>query len=386
MRKGFLTFSIVFLAVSLLLVAAAKYKASKEKEQRKHSQVQSHKQPSIRDIKPKETKSVSSETSQEPLGVSKNPQIPTVPKKQKSVELISTKIPPVNVLQKKLSYQFSFTENNKRFALSNKTLRHPNDRAIKAGILFDKRTGKLLWAKNTDQVLSIASLTKVLTVLTTLKYIEGQKDISRRTKLPISKTARSVAFSKFLRLYPNKEVPVLELMQSAMVKSANDSTQLLAEKLMPKGEAEFVRQMNLYAASVNMKKTRVFNAHGLPSNYAKKTHADNRSTVKDLARLTLKVYDYPEIFTWTRRKSLTLPKGHKRAVFLNNTNPLINITGVQGLKTGYTDNAGSCLIFTYKGREGDLVGIVLGCASKKDRDPFSRAILNWGKKAVKLVK
>ncbi|MCH2206951.1 MAG: serine hydrolase [Lentisphaerales bacterium] len=259
----------------------------------------------------------------------------------------------------------------------------PSDRSVGAGILLDVKTQKILWGKNVTEEIPIASLTKVLTVITVLDEVRRREDVTMKTKIKISSSARSTRSSSFLRKHPHSEVPIDELLQSAMLKSANDSCQLLAEFFGEGDSKRFVAMMNAKARSLKMKHSMFFNPHGLPGAYYKPERPDNTSTIADLTLLVFEVMEnYSGIFNWTSKQSMYLPKGHPRAVYVPNTNPLVPIRGVNGLKTGFTLNAGWCLITTCN-RDGHFyISIVTGCKSKAIRNSFSRSLLLWGFKAI----
>jgi D-alanyl-D-alanine carboxypeptidase (penicillin-binding protein 5/6) len=262
-------------------------------------------------------------------------------------------------------------------------LKPPSDRYVGAGLILEINSKKILWGKDVTKVVSIASLTKTLTVITALDEVRKRDDITMNTKVKISTTARSVRSSSFLRNHPNSEVPIIELLQSAMIKSANDSCQLLAEFLGGGDSRRFIAMMNTKARMLKLKHSMFFNPHGLPGAYSKPEIPDNTSTVADLSLIVFEIIEnYSGIFKWTSKTSMNLPPGHKRAVRITNTNPLIQIRGVNGLKTGFTFNAGWCLISTCKRDGRYFVSIITGCKNKDVRNAFSRASLLWAFKAI----
>ena len=139
--------------------------------------------------------------------------------------------------------------------------------------------------------------------------------------------------------------------------------------------------MNNKARMLKMRHTTYYNPHGLPG---RNGNPDNTSTMADLVRLVEAVFETRQIiFTWTSRSSIKLPVGHPRAVQVNSTNRLIGMRGVTGLKTGFTNAAGRCLIITCKRDGRTFVGIATGCTSSSNRDSFCRSLLLWGFKAIK---
>jgi D-alanyl-D-alanine carboxypeptidase (penicillin-binding protein 5/6) len=263
----------------------------------------------------------------------------------------------------------------------------PSDRKVRAGMLGDFKSSKILWAKNVHQKIPIASLSKIMTVLVVLDEIDRREDVTLNTKIKITSRARTTRSSSFLRKHPLAEVSVEECLQSAMIKSANDSCMLLAEFFGNGDPARFAAMMNAKARALKLTKTSFYNPHGLPGKDQTPQVPDNVSTIRDLMFLVAEVYTKRrEILTWTRLPSLKLPKNHRRAITINNTNPLISVDGVVGLKTGFTINAGWCLISIYNYSGKTLVGIITGCKSKADRNTFARNLLLWSRKAAKAIK
>lgn len=298
---------------------------------------------------------------------------------EKKVDL--TPIPDKAIPQGKV---FDFRDQN---FLDIKGLRPPSDKAVGAGLMVELNSQQILWGKNVLNTVAIASLSKILTVLVVMDEVDKRDDITFDTKLAISSTARSTPSSSFLRKHPHKEVPIRELLQSALVKSANDSCRLMAEYFGDGDAKRFVAMMNNKARQLKMRESTFYNAHGLPGKYFTPQTPDNTSTMADLMLLVLEVWETrKEVFNWTSKKSFVLPPGHKRGVLVSNTNPLIAMNGVIGLKTGYTFNAGWCLITVYKSSGRVFFSIVTGCKSKAIRNSFCRSLLLWGIKAGKTLK
>ena len=285
--------------------------------------------------------------------------------------------------ERKTSPQEIFNFQDQSF-LEIKGLTPPSDRNVKAGLMVELNSQKILWGKNVLEPVAIASLTKVLTVLVAMEEVDNNDQVTFETKVPITSTARSVPSSSFLRKHPHKEVPIIELLQSAMIKSANDSCQLLAEYIGGGDPSRFIAIMNAKARQLKMKNSAFYNPHGLPGKYFTPQTPDNTSTMEDLMLLVLEMYEKrKEVFKWTAKKSMKLPPNHSRGVVIGNTNPLVSMNGVIGLKTGYTNNAGWCLITVYKSSSRVFFSIVTGCPTKPIRNSFSRALLLWGIKAAK---
>ena len=248
----------------------------------------------------------------------------------------------------------------------------------KAGALIDLSKKKVLWAKNIDKELPLASLTKVLTTLAVLEKCKDEKH-NLKQKAKISSTARTTEHSKFLRLYKYPEVTLNDLCQTAIVKSANDSCTLIKEHF-DTTDGQFIAYMNGYAKKIGLTKSKFYNPHGLPGAYSKPAIPDNTSTVRDLITLTQKAAQTPQMIKWANVQSVSYPGVKTKTFTLGNTNPMIEVAGVNGLKTGFTNNAGWCIIYTYKRGNKHFAAIILGCASKTQRNTLARNLLSWAKK------
>ena len=266
-------------------------------------------------------------------------------------------------------------------------VRPPSDKSVRAGMMVEFKTGTHLWVKNITKTVPIASLSKIMTVLVVLDELDKRDDVTMETKIKITSQARKTGSSSFLRKHPLAEVSVKECLMSAMIKSANDSCILLADFFGQGDQARFAAMMNAKARSLKLTSTAFYNPHGLPGRDQQPVVPDNTSTVKDLLFMVIEVYqNRPEILKWTRLVSLKLPENHRRAITINNTNPLVNIDGVVGLKTGYTINAGHCLINIYNYQSRTFVSIITGCKTKAARNNFARELLLWTRKARKKIK
>lgn len=237
--------------------------------------------------------------------------------------------------------------------------------AVKAAILYNLTNDRILYQYNPNLQLAPASLTKIMTMFLVMDSIKARK-LSYGQKVAVSRTAASVGGSS-MNLKAGERVPVVRLLAGAAVASGNDAAQTLAEAV-GKGSAAFVKKMNAKAAALGMKKTRFKNATGLPA-------AGQKTTVYDLL-LLCKAYvkTHPEALRFHK----TLYLLHKGAA-VRNTNPLLGVMeGVDGLKTGWTVDAGYNLIATAKRGKIRLIAIVMGGKTKADRAIAARKLLDAG--------
>jgi D-alanyl-D-alanine carboxypeptidase (penicillin-binding protein 5/6) len=242
------------------------------------------------------------------------------------------------------------TDEHGRFALN---FREPDivrlrfKRKPRSGLLFDIRTGRVLWREEPVRKLAIASLTKMMTAL-----IVAEKD-DPHDRVMITKQAVTTAGSGVGVLPKGKRVQLEALLNGLLLVSGNDAAVALAQHTAGSVGA-FVRVMNRRAKELGLSCTNFTSPHGL-------TDRGNHSCAADLATLARADLAQRRIRLITRRSRAIVRfpvKGGK--LFLYNNNPLIraHYPGITGLKTGYTDKAGSSIVATAK-RGRSEIGVVL---------------------------
>lgn len=243
--------------------------------------------------------------------------------------------------------------------------------ACNTGILVDLDMRKVLWAKNANRAVPIASMTKMMTMLIVEEAI-AQGQITRETIIPVTKTAYSIGGSQ-VWLDPRESFPLNELMKAIAIKSANDAAFLVSEYLGNGDVNQFVDRMNMRARELGMNHSSFYDAHGLGD----KSKRNNLSSAYDMAVLAERLLDYPEVMKLAATRMDTFRNGKTE---LRNHNNLVyhKVPGVDGLKTGFTNASGYCVTFTCKRGDRRLIGCVTGFKSAKDRDKFCRALLDWG--------
>lgn len=257
---------------------------------------------------------------------------------------------------------------------------------VKSAILIDQESGRILYENKADEKRPFASLTKMMTLLIALEEIENKK-VSKNDIVEISSKAAKTNGSSY-KLKKGEKVELSELMKGLMVVSGNDAAVAIAEHIGG-SEEDFVKMMNDKAKDIGMNQTSFINPHGLPVynvNGDRSVPRENISTAKDLSILAKYLLDNykDEVLSITSIKTYSNPK---RSFTGNNTNALLrNITKVDGLKTGYSGQAGYCLAFTMsiddtneKEKNFRVIGIVLGSSNSKNRTKASTSILQYGK-------
>lgn len=259
------------------------------------------------------------------------------------------------------------------------------DKFSKSSILIDQDTARVLYAKNPDEKRPLASLSKMMTFLIAIEAINN-KEVSPQDIIVVDKDIAKVRGSSY-KLKEGEKVPLIELMKGLMIVSGNDAAVAIS-KHIGKSEENFVKRMNKRAKEIGMTNTSFVNCNGLPI-YSladpKKPPKENISTARDIAKLGKFMMDNyeKEVTAITDMQTYTYSQ---RGFCKNNTNGLLSIIPeVDGIKTGYTGNAGYCLAFSMKinedtkSIENRLIGVSLGANHKNKRIQACLAMLKYGK-------
>ncbi|MBO5981897.1 MAG: D-alanyl-D-alanine carboxypeptidase, partial [Clostridia bacterium] len=240
------------------------------------------------------------------------------------------------------------------------------DFKVKSAYLTDYLTGAVLYAKNEQERLPIASVTKIMTSLLVFEALEAGK-ISYEEMVTVSDHAASMGGSQ-VYLEPGEQMSVKDLMKAMMISSANDATMALAEHVAGSVET-FVSMMNNRAAALGMENTAFKNPHGLDEE-------GHYSCAKDVACMTRELLSHKDVTDFTTVWMDTIRDG---AFGLSNTNKLIRYySGATGMKTGFTNAAGFCLSGTAM-RDGlHLIAVVLGGESSNERFGTVKKMLDYG--------
>ena len=237
--------------------------------------------------------------------------------------------------------------------------------AAKSYLLFDFHSGQTLAAHDPHARIEPASLTKLMTAYLTFAALK-QKRIRPDQTVPVSERAWRTEGSRMF-IEPRKPVTVDELIHGMIVQSGNDACIALAEAIAGSEEA-FAEMMNREAQRLGLKNTRFANSTGL-------SHPQHYSTAQDLAELAAAVIrDFPEHYPLYSQKEYR----YNNIAQFNRNRLLWTDPTVDGMKTGYTENAGYCLITSARRGERRLVSVVLGAASEAVRAAESQKLLNYG--------
>lgn len=237
--------------------------------------------------------------------------------------------------------------------------------AAKAYLLLDFNSGQTLAAHNAQARVEPASLTKLMTAYLTFSALD-QKRIRPDQVVPVSEFAWRTEGSRMF-IEPRKPVTVAELIQGMVVQSGNDASIALAEAIAGSEEA-FVEMMNREARRLRLTDTHFANATGLP-------HPQHYSTGRDLAELAAAVIrDFPGRYPLYSQREYR----YNNITQANRNRLLWADPTVDGMKTGYTENAGYCMVSSGKRGERRLISVVLGAASEAARAIESQKLLNYG--------
>ena len=238
-----------------------------------------------------------------------------------------------------------------------------------SAILMDYKSGKILYEKNTQEKLPMASMTKIMSMLLIMESIENGT-LSYEDKVLISENASSMGGSQVF-LQAGEQYTVNDLLKCIAISSANDAVVAMAEKISGSVDA-FVNLMNKRVKELGLKNTNFANPHGLDNE-------NHYSTAYDMAIIAKELLNYEDILKYTSiyEDYLTKPDGSE--IWLVNTNRLVRFyDGVDGLKTGYTTEAGYCLTATAKKGDLRLISVVMKSPSAEDRSSDTSTLLTYG--------
>ena len=237
--------------------------------------------------------------------------------------------------------------------------------AAKSWVLYDFDSGQTLASSNLQQRAEPASLTKLMTAYLVFSALR-HKTLQADQQVAVSERASRAEGSRMF-IEPRKPVTVDELLHGLVVQSGNDACVALAEAVAGSEEA-FVEAMNREAQRLGMKNTHFANSTGLP-------HPQHYSTAQDLALLAAAVIrDFPEHYPLYSQRQFR----YGNVTQMNRNRLLWSDPTVDGMKTGYTENAGYCLVSSAQRGERRLISVVLGTASESARAAESQKLLNHG--------
>ena len=237
-----------------------------------------------------------------------------------------------------------------------------------SAILIEASTGKVLYEKNMNKKMAPASMTKIMTLLLTMEALENKK-IKLSDEVVISKNAASMGGTQIF-IKEGSKIKVETLLKGISIASANDAAVAIAEYIGG-SELNFVNMMNKRAKELGCKNTTFKNPHGLDEE-------DHLTTAYDLSLIAKELVKYPLALKLTSTYEDYIDVSGENH-WLVNTNKLVRFySGIDGLKTGYTDNALYCLTATMQRNNMRLISVVMKESSKDNRSTDTVNMMEYG--------
>lgn len=244
-----------------------------------------------------------------------------------------------------------------------------------SGVLMEASTGEILYEKNKDKVVSIASLTKMMAQIIVLENIENGS-LKWNDIVTASSNAAGMGGTQ-IWLTAGEKMSVEDLFKGMTMASANDATVALAERIAGT-ESAFVKLMNDKAKELGLKNTVFKNCTGLDED-------GHKSTANDVALIAKELLNHEEILRFSSVYEDYIRKDTPNKFWVVNTNKLVRFyEGADGLKTGFTDDAGYTMAVTAKRDNMRLIAIVLGESVSKVRNQETMDLLDYGFNTYKI--
>lgn len=239
----------------------------------------------------------------------------------------------------------------------------------KSAIMIEATTGKIIYEKNSNESLPMASMTKMMTLLLIMEEIDAG-NLKWEEIVTASSHAASMGGSQIF-LEVGEQMSVEDLVKGICIASGNDAAVAMAERIGGT-EENFVKMMNKRAKELGLNNTNFENACGLDS-------PNHYSSAYDMAFIAKELVKYEKILEYTGTYEDYLRKNTDNSFWLVNTNKLVRYyQGVDGLKTGYTSDSGYCITTTAKRNDLRLITVVMGEPSSAIRNSETTTMLDYG--------
>ena len=238
----------------------------------------------------------------------------------------------------------------------------------KSSILIEASTGEVIYENNADEKLNPASMTKMMSMLLIMEAIENGS-LKWDQEIQVSENASSMGGSQIL-LETGEKMTVQDLFKGVAIASGNDAVVALAEAVAGTEDA-FVDMMNEKAKELGLKNTNFKTPHGLDA-------ANHYSSARDMATIAKELVKHEKVLEFTSVYEDYLRENTDKKIWLVNTNKLVRFyDGVDGLKTGYTKEAGYCLTATAKKDGMRVIAVVMGEPDSKTRNAEVSSMLDY---------
>lgn len=233
-----------------------------------------------------------------------------------------------------------------------------------SALIVNFETGNILYEKNSTKKIFPASTTKMLTAIVAIENIDDYSEVVKISKNASGRNHSAFSFSK------GDEISLMDLLKASLICSHNNATVALAEYVCGNVE-DFVKIMNLKAKEIGAVNSNSENTNGLDSEYP-----DHKTTAYDLA-LIAKYCLSNNLFKQIVNTQKDYIYINGKEIEIKSTNDLLSYDYIGGVKTGYTENAGFCVVLYSDKNDLELITVVLGCSSVEDRKNDSIRLLSW---------
>ncbi|MDD5622031.1 MAG: D-alanyl-D-alanine carboxypeptidase [Actinomycetota bacterium] len=251
-----------------------------------------------------------------------------------------------------------------------------NDRiniSAKAAVVVNYDTGDILWEKNSSALLYPASITKILSSIVAIEKIDNMEEITK-----ISRNASGRNHSAF-KFKTGDSMTLLDLLKASLICSHNNAIIALAEYVSGNVE-DFVELMNMKAEEIGAENTYFQNVNGLDDNFPY-----HKTTAADIAKIASYCMKN-ELFSKIVDTREDVIRKNKEEIKITNTNTLLSHDYIKGIKTGYTINAGFCLVIYSEKENLRLITVTMDSASLEERDKDTLKLLDWAYNNLEYVK
>jgi len=247
------------------------------------------------------------------------------------------------------------------------------DIVAESAVIVNYETGDILWEKNSSKLMYPASTTKMLSSIVAIENIDNLEEITE-----ISKNASGKNLSAF-KFRTGDKISLIDLLKAALISSHNNAPVALAEYVSVNVE-DFVKLMNIKAKEIGAENSFFQNTNGLDDNFS-----DHKSTAIDLAKIAsycMKNELFREIVN-TREDTIKI---NDKEIEITNINKLLDYDYIKGIKTGYTNNAGFCVVLYSEKENLKLITVILNSSSQDERDKDALKLLAWAYNNLKYTK